>query len=366
MPVRTRGGAASNMLKTRQTTCYHVGDDADTLKGVDASYTAASYLVLSAGQYAGTVNLDCPGYAGTTIAFDNANSKITDSANGLAVFKTGDTLICKGSPANTDIAFTVTTGNVAGETIVTPAPTAEIAGAVITICKRAAHSNNCVSLSDSPSGKMYMRYGTSADKLGPASDGKLVWYDATKCYTIHAAGADLQMVAGGTLKIIGGAGEVARYFAGEVIVCSGFANAVNNLPGYRVTAVTVNGADLDLTLNVGGRTVVAEAAGGSRAIKVVCSSVFSLAAAANQAALGGYSDWRVPNDLELKALCDMEQPNALPDSTAFPGWSTADYYWSATTRPTNTSNAMLVHFIYGSVDYNTKTTSFFGALARGS
>jgi hypothetical protein len=150
-----------------------------------------------------------------------------------------------------------------------------------------------------------------------------------------------------------------------ILVCSGFANAVNNLPGYRITSVTVNGADLDLVLWTGNQTVIAEVAGGSRAIKIVCGSVFSFCAAANQVGLGGYSDWRVPNDLELKALCDMEAPTAVPDAAAFPGCPTSDYIWSATTLPSSTSYAMFVNFNGGLVSYSPKASAYFCTLVRG-
>jgi hypothetical protein len=381
------------------------------------------------------VNLDVPHYAANTIAFVAATKKITDTANGLAIFKTGDTILVKGTASNPQV-LTVATGNVAGEIVTTEALTDEAAGAYMTILKRAALSNNCVKLIDSPSGKMYARYDTSALKLGDASNGKLNWYDAAKCFTLHPAAADLQMIASSKiLRIVGGAAEASKFFVGMLIVCSGFAVACDNLPGNRVDAVTVNGADLDLTLwtgttpdatltgtttngnkvisglastsglrigmaitgaGVGAASVIAsidsatqvtgtvnstasgtvsvsfrkladEAASGSRTIKIICSSVFCLAAAANVAGLGGYSSgWRNPNDLGLKALCRMEQPNASPDPTAFPGWSTADYFWSATTPPYATTLAMIVHFAYGNVSNAIKTDSYYGALARGS
>ena len=93
--------------------------------------------------------------------------------------------------------------------------------------------------------------------------------------------------------------------------------------------------------------------------------IFAYCAAANVAELGGYDDWRIPNDLELKNLCNMEAPNALPDSTAFPGWSTATYYWSSTTLPSYTSYAMPVSFASGCVYGDTEATAYFASLVRG-
>lgn len=92
--------------------------------------------------------------------------------------------------------------------------------------------------------------------------------------------------------------------------------------------------------------------------------IFQYCAAANSASLGGYTDWRIPNDFELASLKNMEAPNAVPDATAFPGW-TAGYVWSSTTLPNNTTYAMPVYFIYGSVPFITKSTAYYSVLVRG-
>src|SRR3990167_8854966 len=160
-------------IRTRQTTCYHVGDDGDLRRVIDASYEAANYTILTTGAFSGTSNLDVPHYAAATISFDATTpGTINDSANGLAIFKTGDTILVKGA-ANNVTALTVSTGNVAGTIRTTEATVAEAAGAIMTTCKRAALSNNAVLLADSPSGKMYAWYASSALLLGDASNGKM-------------------------------------------------------------------------------------------------------------------------------------------------------------------------------------------------
>jgi len=92
--------------------------------------------------------------------------------------------------------------------------------------------------------------------------------------------------------------------------------------------------------------------------------IFQWCEAANAAEMGGYSDWRIPNDVELASLRNMEAPNALPDITAFPSWP-ADYIWSSTTPPSNTSYAFHVYFYSGLVHYNAKTAADFASLCRG-
>lgn len=93
--------------------------------------------------------------------------------------------------------------------------------------------------------------------------------------------------------------------------------------------------------------------------------IFTFAAAANAALLGGYGDWRISNDIELINLRDMEQPTAVPDATAFPGWPVSDYYWSSTTLPGGTDYAMIVYFSRGDVGYGDKTNNYFFTLVRG-
>ncbi len=355
------------LLRTGQATAYHVGDDGDHEKGL-----AKSYTIFTTGGYSGTVNLDVPHYASNGLAFAATTpGTITDSGNGLATFLTGDVIIIRGS-AGHDGAYNVSTGGVAGTIRTTEATTLEAAGAYISIAKRTTHSNNAVL--DMNTGLMFARYTSSAEKVGIASDGKLNWYDAATCFTLHAAAADLQMVAGAApiLRIVGGAGEVAVYNVGDVIVCSGFVDADNNLPGWVLQSVTVNGADLDLVLGPTHSNLLAdissEAAGGSRDIKLVCRNVFGYCAAANAAnagvGLANLTDWRIPNDIELASLRNMEAATAVPDTTAFPGWSTATYYWSSTTQPINTSYAMNVIFANGYVRDNTKTTTYFASLVR--
>lgn len=71
-------------------------------------------------------------YTASTLAFVSATKKITDSANGLASFLTGDYITVSGSVAN-DGTYTIVTGGVAGEIVVTEALTDEGAGASVTL-----------------------------------------------------------------------------------------------------------------------------------------------------------------------------------------------------------------------------------------
>jgi hypothetical protein len=347
-----------NLYKTGQLTCYVIGDDGDRQTGI-----AKRYQINTTGQYAGTVNVDEPEYAAATIAFAATTpGTITDTANLLATFLTGDTIRIRGSGLNDGI-YTISTGGAAGTIRTTEATVAEAAGAYITICKRATHSSNTVIDLNSRKRLEWARY-VQTGKVGPTSDGKLNWYDATKCYTLHPAAADLAMVAGNILRITG-SDESSRYFAGQVLVNSGFASAVNNLPGLAVKSVSFTGGNTDIVVNSGNQTLIAEVAGGSRTIKIVCQSIWSYLSGINVALLGGYGDWGIPYDLELANLRDMEQPDAAPNATAFPSWPTSDYSWSSTTRPDEVTQVILVHFYSGKLYYTFKNSCYVVALVRG-
>ena len=92
--------------------------------------------------------------------------------------------------------------------------------------------------------------------------------------------------------------------------------------------------------------------------------IFVYVAAANAAALAGYSDWRIPNGFELLSLVDIEAASGVPDTTAFPVWATSNA-WSSTTQPNVTNNAFQVSFLTGGAGGNAKTNNFLCALVRG-
>lgn len=347
-------GSGGGLKQTDQTTAYHVGDDGDFEAGTPHSYTA-----MTTGQFSGTTAIDTPHYAAATLSFA-APSTINDAAAGLVTFLDTDTIRVRGSTLN-DGVYTIAAGGggAAGAIVVNELTIVnEGAGAYVTLCKRSSPSNNCVI--DNITGLMFRRYATAqiaaAERVGVASNGYLNWYDTATCYTLHPAAGDLQMMTTG-IKIVGGAAELPRYFAGMIIDPSGFANAVNNLPGYRVTSVAVNGADLDILLWTGRNTLIAEAAAGARDIRVVCRSIFAYCGAAIAASFAGYTDWRIPNHLELLTIQDNEAATALPDAVLFPNWSNAANCLSSTTVPTNTTQANGVSYNSGAISGISKTAA---------
>jgi hypothetical protein len=347
---------SSLLLKSGQTTCYHVGDDGDLEKGMPKGYE-----VLTAGQYAGTVNLDCACYAAATISF-SAPDIIADSANGLVTFLTGDTIVIKGSAGNNVVYTIASGGGTADHFHVAPNVAVEAAGAYISVYKQTAHTNACVL--DMRTGLMWSRTSSSAEKIGPASTGTLNWYDAATCFVLHPVAGDLAIVLPNILRIVGGNAELPRYHVGNIIVCAGFATAVNLLPGYRILSVTVNGADLDIALWLGNNTLTAEAAAGLRSISLICRSAFGYAAAANAIALAGYTDWRLCGHFGMMSIMDNEAPNGLPDAAAFLGYANSNYT-TATTNPANVAQQIYISSNSGcAVGAGAKTGNLLVQLVR--
>lgn len=355
MPLRMPRRAGM-LLETGQTTCYAVGDDGDHEEGLNKRYE-----VLTTGQYSGNSNIEVAHYAAATISFTAPNT-IADAAGGLAGWAVNDIMVIKGT-ANNDGAVTVTGVGGAPNNLTISAAVNEAAGAYMSLYKRAAHSNNAVQ--DLVTGRMWSRYTSKGEAVGAASNGTLNWYDVATVFTLHGAAADLQMIAAtNMLRIVGGAGEVNAYHEGDLLDCAGFANPDNNLPGYYVESVTVNGADLDIVLDPVNNTLVSEAAGGARSIGLVCQSIFNYAAGARLGGLAEYTDWRLPNEKELQSLKEMEIPTGYPDAVAFPGWPTV-WMWTASTDPTNVANGVRFQYASGVGGLVVKTTACLCALVRG-
>lgn len=180
-------GAVAALLKTGQTTQYNAeADDGLNEKGI-----ARSYTVLSTGPASGTTNVDLEAYTAATISFDSATKTVADSANGLAVIKTGDVIVISGSVSNNGV-FNVAGGGVAGSFTTTEALVDEVAGASVTIKKREAISNNCVWEVNTK--LMWTRYPPT--KLGGDSNKNMVWTGQPYDIFAYAAAASTAGLGG--------------------------------------------------------------------------------------------------------------------------------------------------------------------------
>lgn len=76
----------------------------------------------------------------------------------------------------------------------------------------------------------------------------------------------------------------------------------------------------------------------------------------------GYNDWRLPNINELLSIADRTKYNPAINSV-FSNVNSSDY-WSSTTYASGTSNAWVVNFYYGNVDWLSKTYSYYVRCVR--
>lgn len=337
------------LLETGQTTCYAIRDDGDVQAGVDKAYTVNAL--------AGNTDIEVAHYAANTISFTAPNT-IADAAGGLAGWAVNDRMVIKGS-ANNDGEVTVTGIGGAPNNLTITAAVNELAGAMISLYKVAAHSNNVVT--DDNTGLMWSRYTTSGERVGPTSNGRLNWYDVATRFSIYAGANTVSVIMPGNILRITGGAALTQFHEGDCIQAAGFANAVNNLPFMYVESATPNGPDLDIVVDPGNQVLIAEGAVGDT-IYLNCQSIYNYTAGARTAGQSGFTDWRNPDDFELAALRNMEAPSGSPDAAAFPVWGA--WVWSSTTTPDDATEAIECEYGDGTMLDRVKTITYLAALVR--
>ncbi len=213
--------------------------------------------------------------------------------------------------------------------------------------KTHALSNNCVI--DNRTGLMWARYVPTAD-IGPAANGQLFW----EAWTITKT--DISFVnATGKIHSAGGDFDTGALCAGRVFTISG---TDSNDGTYTVSAIDAN----DITTVEG---VVEEIAGDTVVVTTVDDLIWDFLAQANANSLGGYTDWRIPNYLELPTIVDLGEFNPCINTTVFPS-TPSSYYWVASTRPGSITYALRVVFDNGNIYFGTKQMSKYSVrLCRG-
>lgn len=214
--------------------------------------------------------------------------------------------------------------------------------------KTHALSNNCVW--DNRTGLMWARYVPNAD-IGPAGNGLLFWEqwtleDKTDISFDNASG-----------EIRSGAAEfnTDALCAGRKLTVTG---STSNDGTYTVSAITTGA----ITTVEG---VADEAAGDTITIATVDDLIWDCLDQANTNSLGGHSNWRIPNYLELPSIVNLGNCSPAIDTTVFPS-TLANYHWTSSTYPCNSAYAWTVSFTNGYVGSTTKrTTKFYVRLVRG-
>lgn len=205
--------------------------------------------------------------------------------------------------------------------------------------KTHALSNNCVR--DNRTGLMWARYVPTSD-IGPAADGKLFWQQ----YTLGPK-TDISFTAGTkTINSVAGNYSADALCAGRKFTVSG---TDSNDGTYTVSTISANNI-------VTVEALADEIAGDSVTIASVDDLIWNALDQANANALGGYSDWRIPNYFELTSIVNLGNCNPVIDTTVFPSTPTS-YHWTASTPPCSTTYAFVVPFGTGYVNGTAKQTS---------
>lgn len=213
-------------------------------------------------------------------------------------------------------------------------------------------SNNCVrdKLSVFPEPIMFARYVPDAD-IGPATDGKLFWQQ----YTITGESITFDQATKTITAAAGTPFDTGALCVGRKFLPSGTAN---------------NNTELTVAANAAGDVITTEEAlvdEGPVAtdFATVDDLVWDFVDQANANSLGGYTDWRLANVIELESLLDYESINPSIDTTAFPSTPTAAH-WVSTTYKTTTTSAWRIGFHTSSkVQADKKTSKNYCRLVRG-
>ena len=214
--------------------------------------------------------------------------------------------------------------------------------------KTHALSNNCVR--DRRTRLMWARYVPTAD-IGPAANGQLFWEQWTL-----AAKTDISFTAGTkTINSVAGQFDTNALCAGRKFTVAG---SVGNDGTYTVSSIDANNL-------VTVEALADEAAGASITIATSGDLIWDALDQANANSLGGYTDWRIPNYLELPTIVDLGNYSPCIDTTTFPS-TPSSYHWTASTRPDDTNGAFGVRFDYGNVvTGNKQTNKYYVRLVRG-
>ena len=208
-------------------------------------------------------------------------------------------------------------------------------------------SNACVQAN---SGLMFLREVIQAG-IGPATDGKLFWEQYTLAAETCTCNATLKTITADA----GTPFDTGALCVGRIFTVLG--SALGNNATFTVTNITTSVITVSES--------VTDEASIALDFASVADTVYDLLAQANSGSgIAGYTDWRIPNRIELESIVDLGQCTPCIDAITFPSTPSLSH-WASTTRNDVTSYAFYVFFQYGaSGSYDKKTSKNHIRLVR--
>jgi len=216
----------------------------------------------------------------------------------------------------------LTTGRYAGSTNVT------------INSKTYAFSNACVQ--DNRTGKMWARTVPQSD-IGPAANGALFWeqytLDAETC-TCNAAGKTITADAGTPFS-------TNALCAGRIFTILG--SAAGNNGTFTVASITTSAITVV--------EAVTDEASISLDFATVDDLIWDLVDEANANGLAGYTDWRIPNIVEIRNLVNFSVSAPAIDTITFPSTPSSPFWTSTSAAVGSAGIAWRFDFLKGSAAY---------------
>lgn len=199
--------------------------------------------------------------------------------------------------------------------------------------------------------------------------------DAGKCGVFKAAGGETIVITGSALN--NGVFTTASATADTVVFVDAIADEAdapmttfakresisNNVVIDNNVSVRANGYPLHWLRYV--ETTMGVAGGGLMPWTGTIYDIFQYCAFCNAVSLGGFNDWRIPNFFEALNLYDNEPITSMPDSTAFPTWTTLPC-WVSSALASSPTRKVSINYSNGGITNNIGTSGAnIAILVRG-
>lgn len=205
---------------------------------------------------------------------------------------------------------------------------------------------------------------------GAFTSANKTYTDAGKCEVFKAGGGETIVITGSTNN--NGTFTTASATADTVVFVEAITDEADApMTTFKKREAVSNNTVLDnntgLTWLRYEPSLLGAGGDGKMPLTGFAYSAYQFCAIANAVSLGGHTDWRIPNILELMSIFNF---GAVSDATAFPNYISGVNVWSSTVRANSTTGALTISQYtsntYLNINLVTKTLSLcMTRLVRG-